>query len=279
MSPEFSLLLVDDEQNILKALKRLLINLDCRILTAPSGEEGLGVLERNDIQLVISDFRMPGMDGVEFLSEVKEKYPDTVRIVISGYADAGTMMEAINKGQVYKFIPKPWDDQNLLTTIKDSMERYRLQKENTELYAELSRKYEQLQELTKSLEDKVVERTRDLEVKNQALAVAHNILSYLPIGVIGVDPVGMLVFQNNIACRYKEMNNLQLGTPIKGILADDITGALDKCINENKMTYIETNKIENGGLLCTPLAGGSGAIGLFTYCQSEKFRIGAMCVE
>ncbi len=277
MNPEFVLLLVDDEANILKALKRLLVTLDCRILTAPSGEEGLEVLERNDVQIVITDFRMPGMDGVEFLSKVKDKYPDTVRIVISGYADAGTMMEAINKGQVYKFIPKPWDDQNLLTTIKDSMERYSLQKENTELYAELSRKYEQLQELAKSLEDKVAERTRDLEVKNQALTVAHSILSYLPVGVIGVDPLGMLVFQNNIASSYKEMNNIQLGTLIRESLADDIASALETCINENKQTFIVTNKDENGGLICTPLAGGSGAIGLFTYSQSGKYSINAVC--
>lgn len=106
MADVVKILCVDDERNVLKALRRLFMDEDnYDILVAESGAEGLALLEEEeDVRMVISDYRMPEMTGVEFLSQVYEKWPDTMRIVLSGYADTAAVVEAINLGQIYKFI-------------------------------------------------------------------------------------------------------------------------------------------------------------------------------
>lgn len=271
MSADGTLLLVDDERNVLRSLKRLLIDSDYKVLTAESGEEGLKAFDKNTIQLVVSDYRMPGMDGVEFLNKVREKSPDTIRIILSGYADAGAMMEAINEGQVYKFIPKPWDDQNLITTIKDSFERYKLQKENTELYAEISKKYRELQELTKTLEDKVAERTSDLEMKNKALTVAHNILDYLPVGVIGIDSTGVVVYMNKALKSFINVEQLFLGVPAGDIVDDRILDAMMTSMEDQKLRCVILDKDGKQGVICSPLPERRGVIGLYAWFDTEKY--------
>ena len=108
-----TLLIVDDEDNILAALTRLLRREGYSILRANSGKEGLELLKDNHVGVIMSDQRMPEMTGVEFLSQVKDLYPDTVRMVLSGYTDLNSVTDAINKGAIYKFLTKPWDDELL----------------------------------------------------------------------------------------------------------------------------------------------------------------------
>jgi diguanylate cyclase (GGDEF)-like protein/PAS domain S-box-containing protein len=115
-----TLLLVDDEENILNALTRMLRRDGYRILTAKGAEEALDVLARNDVQVILSDQRMPGASGTEFLSKVKEMYPETVRMVLSGYTELAAVTAAINQGAIYKFITKPWNDEELRTQIRDA---------------------------------------------------------------------------------------------------------------------------------------------------------------
>lgn len=138
MAENIKLLCVDDEKNVLRALERIFMDDDYEILTAISGEDGLAVLaENSDVQVVVSDFRMPGMNGVEFLRQVCEKYPDTVRIVLSGYADTGAVVSAINEGQIYKFVSKPWSDEELRQTVAKAVEAFSLHRQNRALAAEL----------------------------------------------------------------------------------------------------------------------------------------------
>ena len=113
-----SVLCVDDEKNILNSLRRLLRQENYNLLTASSGAEGLKLLEESHVQLVISDQRMPEMSGVDFLSQVRVKYPEIIRIILSGYTDVNSITDAINKGHIYKFLLKPWDEQNLLLEIR-----------------------------------------------------------------------------------------------------------------------------------------------------------------
>ncbi|HSE11746.1 MAG TPA: EAL domain-containing protein, partial [Rudaea sp.] len=115
-----TLLLVDDEENILNALVRMLRRDGYRILTATGADDALDVLGRNDVQVVISDQRMPGTSGTELLSKVKEMYPDTVRMVLSGYTDLAAVTAAINQGAIYKFLTKPWNDEELRLQIRDA---------------------------------------------------------------------------------------------------------------------------------------------------------------
>jgi diguanylate cyclase (GGDEF)-like protein/PAS domain S-box-containing protein len=115
-----TLLLVDDEENILNALTRMLRRDGYRILTARGAEEALDVLARNDVQVILSDQRMPGASGTEFLSKVKGMYPDTVRMVLSGYTELAAVTAAINEGAIYKFLTKPWNDDELRLQIRDA---------------------------------------------------------------------------------------------------------------------------------------------------------------
>ncbi len=279
MSVKGTMLLVDDEANVLRALKRLMVDTGYTIFTADSGEAGLKILEENEIQLVISDYRMPGLSGVEFLSRVKEKSPDTIRIILSGYADAGAIVGAINQGHVYKFIPKPWDDQNLLSTIKDSFERYYLQKENTSLYAELSIKYKELQSLTRTLEDKVAERTRDLRMKNLALEVAQNILNYLPVGVIGVDPAGFVVYKNRAFDELLPELHLSLGMPMETAATEAIALQITAAMEEGQRSTLKIDKSRDIVMMSSPLPRQAGAIALFIKCRINEDGVAAQVPE
>ena len=122
-----TLLLVDDEENILHSLKRLLRKEPYQVLSCSSAAEALELLALHQVQVIISDQRMPEMNGTEFLSRVKEMYPDTVRIVLSGYTDLRSVTEAINRGAIYKFMTKPWQDDELKTEIAAAFRRYREQ--------------------------------------------------------------------------------------------------------------------------------------------------------
>ena len=122
---ERTLLLVDDEPKVLAALKRVLRREDYRVLTATSGEEALDLLAVEKVQVIVSDQRMPGMSGAEFLNAVKELYPDTIRIVLSGHTDLEAIMESINRGAVFKFLTKPCDDEMLRRHVRDAFYRYR----------------------------------------------------------------------------------------------------------------------------------------------------------
>ncbi|NOY62070.1 MAG: EAL domain-containing protein [Gammaproteobacteria bacterium] len=130
---ERTLLLVDDEPHILSSLTRLLREEGYQILTATSGQQGLALLDREQIDVVVSDQRMPQMTGVEFLSSVKERFPHTVRIVLSGYADFGAVTDAINRGAIYKFFTKPWDDELLRTNLQEAFQRFELVRKNEQL--------------------------------------------------------------------------------------------------------------------------------------------------
>ncbi len=121
---EQTLLLLDDEDNIRRALTRLLRRDGYKILSAGSAAEAFELLATNRVQVIISDQRMPGMSGTEFLSRVKAMYPDTIRMVLSGYTDLATVTEAINRGAIYKFLTKPWDDDALRQQVQEAFRRY-----------------------------------------------------------------------------------------------------------------------------------------------------------
>jgi len=169
-----TLLLVDDETSILSSLRRLLRPAGYKILTAESGRAGLEILEHEAIDLVISDMRMPEMDGAQFLEQVRGRWPEVTRLLLTGYADVTSTIEAINRGEIYRYISKPWDDNELTLIIRDALERRRLQGENARLLELTQRQNEALRELNASLEVKVRERTAELEQANASLNAAND---------------------------------------------------------------------------------------------------------
>jgi CheY-like chemotaxis protein len=113
-----TLLLVDDEENVIAALKRVFRRSGYRILTADSGQEGLNLLASTDVDVIISDQRMPKMAGTEFLVRAKQLCPESIRIMLSGYTEMQSIVDAINRGSIYKFLTKPWDDEQLRGQIE-----------------------------------------------------------------------------------------------------------------------------------------------------------------
>ena len=133
------------------------------------------------------------MNGIDFLKEVYKLKPDTIRIVLSGYADTAYIVEAINEGRIYKFIPKPWNDDELKVTISNALDYYFAQKKNIQLSMELEAKNDELREINFNLEQVAGERTTELVKHDIMLTHSQNILNALPVGVIGIDPEGLIV--------------------------------------------------------------------------------------
>lgn len=167
------LLFVDDEANILAALKRLFRSLGYVIHTAGSGAEGLEILEREPIDLVVSDMRMPAMSGAEFLEQVRKKWPDAVRILLTGYADISSTIAAINRGEIYRYISKPWDDHDVVLVVRQALERKFLEQEKRRLEELTRRQNEELKDLNAHLEEKVEARTEELRQALASLEKAH----------------------------------------------------------------------------------------------------------
>ncbi len=121
-----TLLLVDDDPNILNSLKRLFLGENVKVTTAANAYEAIDILKNNKISVIVSDNIMPGMNGIEFLQKAKNLSPESVRILITAHADFNAAIDAINKGEVYKFVPKPWDDNELKNIIFNALDRHRV---------------------------------------------------------------------------------------------------------------------------------------------------------
>ena len=144
-----TILIVDDEEMILKSVCRALRNENYRILTAINGKKGLEVLKDYDVHLVISDQRMPGMNGIDFLKQIKKDYPQILTIMLTGNAEIEIAMNAINEAGVYKFILKPWNDDNLKVTIRRALETLELIWERDSLLEKVKTRDAILQSLEK----------------------------------------------------------------------------------------------------------------------------------
>ena len=128
-----NILIVDDEQSVIKALKRSFLDEPYELYSAISAIEGLDILSKVEIKVVISDEGMPGMSGADFLAKVISCCPDVVRIMLTGHASLDAAMKAINKGEIYRFFTKPWDDLELRFAVKSAVEKFDLGKENHRL--------------------------------------------------------------------------------------------------------------------------------------------------
>jgi len=168
-----TILFVDDEASILSTLKRVFRPAGYLIFTAESGAQGLEILRREAIDLVISDMRMPEMSGVQFLEKVHERWPDTVRILLTGYAEIGATIDAINKGQIYRYVSKPWEDSDIKMTVKQALHQKLLEREKLRLEELTHKQNEELKYLNANLEEKVSARTEEVRQTMVFLEAAH----------------------------------------------------------------------------------------------------------
>jgi len=179
IDPEKNLLVIDDESSILSSLRRQ-FRRNYQVHIANSAQEGLEVMKEHSIQVIISDQRMPGLNGSAFFDQVKHDYPDATRLLLTGYADIQAVIEAINDGNIFRYITKPWDPTELDTIVREAFGRHNLIVRNKELV-------NQLQEANRDLEKRVKLRTVELTALNKEKdhmigIVAHDLRG--PLGII-----------------------------------------------------------------------------------------------
>lgn len=232
-----TLLLVDDEQNILSALKRLLRKDGYRILCASSAAEGLQLLAEVSIDVIVSDQRMPGMTGVEFLQRAKDLYPDTVRIVLSGFTDLQSIIDAVNEGAIYKFLMKPWDDERIRAHIAEAFRQKRLADENRRLTREVERANADLARLNEQLQTSLARQSDQANVLGHSADTAREILEGAPAVIIGVDPDGLLAFVSGAAAHAVFEAGAAIGSLATEVLPQALLDVL--CQERGQATLVQ----------------------------------------
>jgi response regulator RpfG family c-di-GMP phosphodiesterase len=162
-------LVVDDEPHVLSALRRALHKCGFEILTAPAVPQALEVLAAEPVDVIISDMRMPGQTGAELLARARQMAPDAVRILLTGHADMQATLDAVNEGEVFRFLTKPWEDALLIQAIRDGLDRRSLERERDALREITARQNEELRQLNEGLERTVAQRTEQLRATLEQL--------------------------------------------------------------------------------------------------------------
>jgi PAS domain S-box-containing protein/diguanylate cyclase (GGDEF)-like protein len=191
-----TLLLVDDEENILSSLKRLFRRDGYQIVCARSAAEGLQRLAEARVDVILSDQRMPGMTGVEFLRRAKELYPHTVRLVLSGFTDLQSIIDAVNEGAIYKFLTKPWDDERIRAHVAEAFSQKEVFDENRRLAREVEGANVSLARLNERLQETLTQQSDRAQVLERSADSAREILDSVPATIIGIDADGLIAFVN-----------------------------------------------------------------------------------
>jgi EAL domain-containing protein (putative c-di-GMP-specific phosphodiesterase class I)/CheY-like chemotaxis protein len=212
------LLLVDDEVNIVSALKRLLRPDGYDIHTASSGEQGLELLAQQPVDVIISDQRMPGLNGADFLRQARILRPDTIRIMLSGYTELQSVTDAVNEGAIYKFLTKPWNDEQLRAHLADAFRLKEIADDNARLHMEVRNANHQLNSANRRMEQLLHQMQRQIDRDEISLSIARELLQQLPLPVIGLDDDGMIAFINGAAGRMFQRSGALLGNEASAVL-------------------------------------------------------------
>jgi PAS domain S-box-containing protein len=245
---ERHLLILDDEENVLRALRRTLRTAGFKIHITTSPEEAFEILALHPVGVVLADQRMPLMTGSEFLRRVKDLYPQTRRIVLSGYTDLQSITDAINQGAIYKFLTKPWNETELQTLLETAFAEYELGAENRRLQ-------QALQAANRRLGETVQAQGERMSHGETALDVMHAAIAAVAVPVLGLDPAGDLVMINAAA--------EQLFAPTLPMLGESVASLLGFDPRQDGAT--PTRKLSLLGRVhtvhCTPMTAGSRTLG------------------
>ena len=226
-SRQRTLLLVDDEENVLAALRRLLRGEGWRVLSATSAEEALQLMARNEVDVILSDQRMPGMTGVELLRRAKQLFPQTIRLVLSGYTELQSITDAINEGAIYKFLAKPWDDAELRAHLREAFTLKEMADQNRRLDQEVQTANRDLAELNQRLQTLLSAQREQNQLEVGSREAAQELLDAVPVPVLGVDDEGLLVFANAPAQALCRLRGEFLGGTATEHLPQNLRRALD----------------------------------------------------
>jgi len=199
------ILIVDDELPILRSLRRLLTMENFLLSEASDAESALRLLNDQDTAVILTDYNLGsvgsvgGVGGVDLLRKAREISPDTSRILFSGHIDVELLRTAVNGGEVYRFITKPWNDDELVHAVRQGVERWQLLNRNRQLNRQAEVQNQQLKRFNAELEIMVTERTAALELRNRALSLSQEVLDGLPVAVVGIAPDGQIALANHLA--------------------------------------------------------------------------------
>ncbi|MGK5029835.1 response regulator [Janthinobacterium sp. MDT1-19] len=225
-----TLLLVDDEPNILASLKRLLRRDGYHILTANSGQEGLDVLAIHAVDVIVSDQRMPGMLGADFLRKAKLLCPQTIRIMLSGYTELQAVTDAVNEGAIFKFLTKPWEDHQLREHIAEAFRLKGIDDDNVRLNVQLRDVNQALAAANAAMQALVHQQQHQISRDEVSLGIARELLQFLPLPVIGLDEDGMIAFINAAAENLFERGAALLGNEAALVLPQLFDGQGAPCL-------------------------------------------------
>lgn len=237
-----TVLCVDDEVNILKSIKRLLYKQDFQLLLAESGAKALEMLAQNDVHLIMSDMKMPGMSGAELLEQVAKAYPDTHRILLTGYADIESTIAAVNKGKIHRYLEKPWDNEEIIATINEGLETVKIKHENIRFKALVKKQNSVLKELNHSLEDKIRLRTKQINLAMRRIE------------------------RNNSATQKVLYNFISINPHLQGSFANSVSLLAKRIAEKLNLKKEQIDEIAYAALLCE-----IGLLGLDTTIQSTPF--------
>lgn len=253
-----TLLIVDDEENIVSSLKRLLRRDGYHIVTANSGPQGLQCLAQFDVDVIISDQRMPGMTGVEFLRRTKELYPDTIRMVLSGYTELQSITDAINEGAIYKFLTKPWDDERVRAHIQEAFRQKEMADENRRLDRQVQEANQELAEVNRRLSQALASQRDRIFREETSLTVAREMLENIPASIIGLDADGMIAFMNADAEILFEGTSVLLGMHIDDVQLPDLARLWHLSDGQYTDIHIQGMFMRS---ICRPMNGGKQSRG------------------
>ena len=256
---KYQVLCVDDEQNIVRAIKRALFSLDVDLTLADSGEKALAVMKEKPIHVVISDMKMPGMTGAELLEQVAAHYPDTFRVVLTGFADIDATIKAVNQGRIHRYLQKPWDNQELINTIEEGLERIKLKDENARLQKLTKLQNAKLKEVNNSLEQVVQKRTKQIKAALRRIEQRNGALEQVLFNVISINPdidgkfaieVSELATKlaNQLECSKEETNVIRYACLIGelgllGLKPEHYRPAFNKLSYQQQKNYLSQTKL------------------------------------
>ncbi|MBU1706736.1 response regulator [bacterium] len=272
------ILFVDDEELILDTLRRHFLNEDYEIFTANSGREGLKYLEETPIEVVISDFRMPGMNGSDFLKHVSARWPDTVRIVLSGYADMPALISLINDGEIFRFINKPWKENELKETIQEALVKHQELAEMRKLLEDSLAESEELFSSEQKERERIRQRNTDLEQEVEELKLYQAAFQCAGTPILVFDGQGKLININ-----YAAGDHLKTASVVQAEFIADIElpeawrEAVEMTLKERK-SPVQKCRLPFGGksyeVILKPLIGYNGSEGvvaaLWCYEKEDK---------
>lgn len=265
-----TLLIVDDEENIVSSLKRLLRRDGYHIVTASSGTDGLQRLAEYDVDVILSDQRMPGMTGVEFLRRAKELYPLTVRMVLSGYTELQSITDAINEGAIYKFLTKPWDDERVRAHIQEAFRQKELADENRQLDLQVQEANSELAQVNGKL-NRLLESQRQRILREEtSLVSARGVLENIPAPLIGLDQEGLVVFMNIDAEALFDNHACPLGMHVEEAESPDLARLWRDKDGRHHDVQIHGRHLR---AVCRPMSGNAHSQGSLMVLMPENLRV------